>query len=241
MYREVESGKLASVEAIRQPRKQSRLYGRGWVLISTLRESQKASGEFGLDSNIISPPPLLFAANTNVAHKSSLEHLCGLHEQKTSRTITIHENAGSEVAFGDQQSGRQPWFELQLARELQAEMLPALPSLGFGFAELGTVTLKPQPGNERPRLFRDPARGAIFNRMGFNSLGATIVARHAGEMISEVTLAMTAGRGLRTLAKTIHPYPTQAEAIKRVADAYNRTRLTPFLKWLFGKWLSWTR
>lgn len=72
-------------------------------------------------------------------------------------------------------------------------------------------------------------------------VGATVVARHAGEMIAEITLAMTAGLGLRTLAKTIHPYPTQAEAIKRVADAYNRTRLTPFLRWLFGKWFAWTR
>jgi len=72
-------------------------------------------------------------------------------------------------------------------------------------------------------------------------VGATIVARHAGEMISEVTATMAAGGGLKTLARTIHPYPTQAEAIKRVADAYNRTRLTPLLRWLFGKWLSWTR
>jgi pyruvate/2-oxoglutarate dehydrogenase complex dihydrolipoamide dehydrogenase (E3) component len=72
-------------------------------------------------------------------------------------------------------------------------------------------------------------------------VGATIVARHAGEMISTLTLAMTAGLGLGTLAKTIFPYPTQAEAIKRVADAYNRTRLTPFVKRLFEKWLAWRR
>jgi pyruvate/2-oxoglutarate dehydrogenase complex dihydrolipoamide dehydrogenase (E3) component len=72
-------------------------------------------------------------------------------------------------------------------------------------------------------------------------VGATIVARHAGEMIPIVTLAMTAGLGLRALAKTIFPYPTQAEAIKRVADAYNRTRLTPFVKGLFAKWLAWRR
>ncbi len=58
-------------------------------------------------------------------------------------------------------------------------------------------------------------------------LGATIVASHAGEMINELTLAITAGIGLKTLATVIHPYPTQAEAIKKVADAYNRTRLTP--------------
>jgi pyruvate/2-oxoglutarate dehydrogenase complex dihydrolipoamide dehydrogenase (E3) component len=72
-------------------------------------------------------------------------------------------------------------------------------------------------------------------------MGATIVARHAGDMISTLTLAMTAGLGLGALAKTIFPYPTQAEAIKRVADAYNRTRLTPFVKRLFEKWLAWRR
>jgi hypothetical protein len=67
------------------------------------------------------------------------------------------------------------------------------------------------------------------------------VARHAGEMISELTLAMVAGAGLKRLAKTIHPYPTQAEAIKKIGDAYNRTRLTPLVKLLFEKWLAWTR
>ena len=72
-------------------------------------------------------------------------------------------------------------------------------------------------------------------------LGATIVTRHAGEMISEITLAMVGGLGLGTLARTIHAYPTQAEAIKRTADAYNRTRLTPRIKSLFTKWLAWTR
>jgi len=72
-------------------------------------------------------------------------------------------------------------------------------------------------------------------------LGATIVARHAGEMISELTLAMVGGLGLKTLANTIHPYPTQAEAIKKTADTYNRTRLTPTVKSLFEKWLTWTR
>ncbi|HEY2395323.1 MAG TPA: mercuric reductase [Rudaea sp.] len=58
-------------------------------------------------------------------------------------------------------------------------------------------------------------------------LGATIVARHAGDMINEITLAMVAGIGLRTLSCVLHAYPTQAEAIRQAADAYNRTRLTP--------------
>ena len=60
-------------------------------------------------------------------------------------------------------------------------------------------------------------------------------------MISEVTLAMAGGVGLRTIAKTIHPYPTQAEAIKKIADAYNRTRLTPSRKRLLARLLAWRR
>jgi pyruvate/2-oxoglutarate dehydrogenase complex dihydrolipoamide dehydrogenase (E3) component len=72
-------------------------------------------------------------------------------------------------------------------------------------------------------------------------VGATIVARHAGEMISEITLAMVGGLGLKTIANVIHPYPTQAEAIKQVADMYNRTRLTPFVKNLFQAVLRWQR
>ena len=69
-------------------------------------------------------------------------------------------------------------------------------------------------------------------------LGATIVARHAGEMINCISLAMVAGIGLRTLAGVIHAYPTQAEAIKKAADAYTRTRLSPLLGWLLRKWLN---
>jgi pyruvate/2-oxoglutarate dehydrogenase complex dihydrolipoamide dehydrogenase (E3) component len=72
-------------------------------------------------------------------------------------------------------------------------------------------------------------------------LGATVVASHAGDMISELTLAMVGGLGLGTIARTIHPYPTQTEAIKKVADAYNRTRLTPRVRAIFERWFAWTR
>ena len=76
---------------------------------------------------------------------------------------------------------------------------------------------------------------------GDRIVGATIVARHAGEMINELTLAMTAGIGLGRLASVIHPYPTQAEAIRQTGDMFNRTRLTPRVKRLFAAWLRWTR
>jgi pyruvate/2-oxoglutarate dehydrogenase complex dihydrolipoamide dehydrogenase (E3) component len=72
-------------------------------------------------------------------------------------------------------------------------------------------------------------------------VGATIVARHAGEMLPELTLAMVRGVGLGALARVIHTYPTQADAIRRLGDAYNRTRLTRRVKALLGTWLAWRR
>lgn len=71
-------------------------------------------------------------------------------------------------------------------------------------------------------------------RGGDRILGATIVARHAGEMISEVTTAIVHKLGLNKLSSVIHPYPTQAEGIKKAADAYRRTLLTPRTKTLLG-------
>lgn len=77
----------------------------------------------------------------------------------------------------------------------------------------------------------------IHVRKGSDEIvGATIVASHAGDLISEITLAMVNKVGLGKISSVIHPYPTQAEAIKKAADAYRRTLLTPttsrFLKFL---------
>lgn len=72
-------------------------------------------------------------------------------------------------------------------------------------------------------------------------LGATIVAEHAGDLIAEISVAMKGKLGLGKIGAAIHPYPTQAEAIRKVGDLYNRTRLTPFVKGLFARWLAWQR
>ena len=60
-------------------------------------------------------------------------------------------------------------------------------------------------------------------------------------MISELTLAMVARQKVGVLSSTIHPYPTQAEALRTAGDAYMRTKLTPTVKKLFEKWLAWRR
>ena len=82
----------------------------------------------------------------------------------------------------------------------------------------------------------------VHVRAGTDTIvGATIVARHAGEMLPELTMAMARGIGLGALASVIHTYPTQAEAIRKLGDAYQRTRLTPTVKRVFGHWLAWRR
>jgi pyruvate/2-oxoglutarate dehydrogenase complex dihydrolipoamide dehydrogenase (E3) component len=82
-------------------------------------------------------------------------------------------------------------------------------------------------------LHVDPRGGRI--------LGATVVARHAGEMLGEVVLAMTEGLSAGALSRTVHAYPTQAEVWKRLGDAYNRTRLKPWILRLFERYFHWRR
>ena len=102
------------------------------------------------------------------------------------------------------------------------------------------------------RFFRDVDRAIIdgddegfvkihVQRGTDRILGATIVGRHAGDLISEISVAMAAGLGLGRLASVIHPYPTNADAIRQLGDAYNRTRLTPTVAKWFNRWLAWQR
>ncbi len=67
-------------------------------------------------------------------------------------------------------------------------------------------------------------------------LGATLVAEHAGDMIGELCLAITHKIGLGKIASVIHPYPTQGEVVKKAADQWRRTKLTPGVRKLFGRW-----
>jgi dihydroorotate dehydrogenase len=94
---------------------------------------------------------------------------------------------------------------------------PALAALGFGHVEVGTVTLRAQPGNERPRLFRFPAEGAVINRMGFNNEGAEAVARR---------LAKRPGPGRRRAPLGINLGKSRAASLdEAVADYLGSFRL----------------
>jgi len=100
--------------------------------------------------------------------------------------------------------------------------LPAWPALGFGFVEVGTVTRHPQPGNERPRLFRLPEREAIINRMGFNNAGAAALAdrlRRAGR--PGVPLGISLGKSRTTpLAEAVEDYLASYRMLREYGDYF---------------------
>lgn len=110
-------------------------------------------------------------------------------------------------------------------------------------ARAGVTTLTiPLAGVDRAILDGETAGFARVHadRKG-RILGATLVSRHAGETIGELALAMTHGLSLGALSSTIHPYPTQADAVRRLGDAYQRTRLTPRVARLLAAILRWRR
>jgi dihydroorotate dehydrogenase len=120
--------------------------------------------------------PALFALDAECAHQltmAALRHQLVVNTLRSRRTTR------------DQQLSQQV-FGLHFANPLgvaagldkQGTAVAAWPALGFGFAEIGTVTPRPQPGNSRPRLFRLQRDRAIINRFGFNSDGAEGVAHN---------------------------------------------------------------
>ena len=80
-----------------------------------------------------------------------------------------------------------------------------------------------------------------YDKKSGRVLGGTLVARHAGEMLGELTVAITAKQTMEVLSSTIHSYPTQAEALRKIGDAYMRAKLTPTVKKVFTKWFEWRR
>ncbi|MDN5763349.1 MAG: quinone-dependent dihydroorotate dehydrogenase [Microlunatus sp.] len=103
---------------------------------------------------------------------------------------------------------------------------PAWAALGFGFAELGTVTARPQPGNDRPRLFRLPRSGAIVNRMGFNNHGAAALAARLdsagirrGNQRVGLTVGVSIGKSKATpLAEATEDYLRSLRLLSPYAD-----------------------
>lgn len=97
--------------------------------------------------------------------------------------------------------------------------LEALSALGFGFIEAGTLTCRPQPGNERPRLFRLPMDQALINRAGFNNHGATAFAKRVAGHKPACVLGVSIGKNRDVpLDKAVEDYLKSFEIVYPVAD-----------------------
>jgi dihydroorotate dehydrogenase len=140
--------------------------------------------------------PALFALDAERAHDLTMAAL--------RRPLVVKTLRRSDHASFDRQLSQRIWgldfrnpLGLAAGLDKQGTALPAWSALGFGFAEIGTVTPLPQPGNPKPRLFRLPRDRAIINRFGFNSAGAEAVARNLSHSMQKVRLKPDTTAGLR--------------------------------------------
>ena len=123
--------------------------------------------------------PLLFRLDAERAHHLTMQG-AALAGQIPGLTGVIAGRLRPHPLLSQTLWGRAYASPLGLAAGLDknAEAVPVFTALGFGFAEVGTVTPRPQPGNPQPRLFRLPEDAALINRMGFNNLGTEHMAQN---------------------------------------------------------------
>lgn len=145
--------------------------------------------------------PALFALDAEDAH----DEVSGLMA-----TLAALPGAGLLSALGKITSSPKTVFGVTFPNPIglaagfdkNGKLVTVLPALGFGFIEIGSVTLEPQPGNPQPRMFRLPEERALINRMGFNSLGAREVSRLlAAQEKPTVPLGINLGLNKTTEAK----------------------------------------
>ena len=126
--------------------------------------------------------PALFALDAERAHHLTLAFL---QQPFVVRQLHAVRSATPDPRLGQRVFGLDFEHPIGLAAGLDKHgaVAPAWAAMGFAFAEIGTVTPRPQAGNPRPRLFRLPRDGAIINRFGFNSVGALQVARNLADAV----------------------------------------------------------
>ncbi|WP_066525881.1 dihydroorotate dehydrogenase (quinone) [Corynebacterium bouchesdurhonense] len=121
------------------------------------------------------PPERIHGAMSGALH---LLHSATPVNRLMERVVRVHDPALEQECFGVRFPAP---LGLAAGFDKNATAVDAWGAVGFGYAELGTVTPRPQPGNPAPRLFRLPADKAILNRMGFNNEGAITVAERLAE------------------------------------------------------------
>ena len=180
--------------------------------------------------------------------QTSLKHIYAAGDVCTSKKFTHHADFMARIVLKN---------ALFLGRSKVSQLVvpwctytsPELAHVGISAEEVRSrgaeVTTLTVPFGEVDRaVLEGEERGFVRVHLKKGSgriLGATVVGPHAGDLISELTVAIQNGIEIQKLGNTIHPYPTRADAIRKLGDVYNRTRLTPFVKKLFSAWLRFRR
>jgi dihydroorotate dehydrogenase len=172
--------------------------------------------------------PWLFRVDAERAHHVAMSLLKGWGGCGLERLICVPECVLLERSIAGLKF-RNP-VGLAAGFDKNGECLDAWQALGFGFVEVGTVTASPQPGNPKPRLFRIPSEGALFNRLGFNNEGSAKVARRierwrakqakrAKGTTSQMVLGVNIGKSRQVeLADAPQDYGTSFRDVRDVAD-----------------------
>jgi dihydroorotate dehydrogenase len=177
---------------------------------------------------------IFFQLDAEAVHHLSIRVLALLGKSSWSRSMVTF--LGPRVSSGKKNPVRVPRMKnlnfqnrigLAAGFDKNGEVLPILPAFGFGFAEIGTVTPRPQPGNPRPRLFRVPEKEILFNRMGFNNLGAELVAlglkrvRESGVLPPDFRVGVNLGKNKDTSAEeSAQDYRLGARAFEGLVDYF---------------------
>ncbi len=163
--------------------------------------------------------PILFSLPPETAHELALYSLSLLRPKLINDLVARHFTPG---ALGEiKRFGLSFSNPVGLAAGFDKDgiALQPLAALGFGFIEAGTVTYHPQPGNERPRLFRLPKDQALINRAGFNNEGAAAFARRVEHHRPNCVLGVSIGKSKITpLADATEDYLASFDLVYKVAD-----------------------
>lgn len=143
-------------------------------------------------------------------------HFCYPVNRIMGRLTQVNDPALEQQLFGV--TFRRP-LGLAAGFDKNAACADAWSALGFGYAELGTITASPQPGNPAPRLFRLPKDKALLNRMGFNNQGAAAAARHLYRRNSSDVVGINIGKTKVVPAEhAVSDYHTSATLLGDLAD-----------------------
>lgn len=159
---------------------------------------------------------LLFRLDAETAHHVALSALKLLYKTGLSKVFGRPAVEDKYEVMGLQFDNR---VGLAAGLDKNADYIDALSTVGFGFIEVGTVTPKAQPGNEKPRLFRVPEAMGIINRMGFNNDGVENLLANVGKTKYKGIIGINIGKNFSTpVENAVNDYLICFEKVYSRAD-----------------------